>query len=103
MPLFCQKTLTTSLFLYAIRYPGKVPITFHCHSALQICQRMPAGISRFALETLPKSLPVLSQLRPKTLDFFNRYSTSLGIKHTFFTMFIRSDLPQLWANVILSN
>jgi hypothetical protein len=56
---------------------------------------MLAGVSRFALETLPKSLSMLSQLRPKTLDLLNRYSPSLGIKQTFFTMFIRSVLPQL--------
>jgi len=63
--------------------------------ALQIRQRMLAGVSRFALETLPKSLPVLSQPRPKVFDLFDWYSPSLGIKQTFFTMFIRSVLPQL--------
>jgi hypothetical protein len=57
---------------------------------------MLAGVARLALETLPKSLPVVSQFRPKRLDLFNRYSPALGIKQTFFSMFIRSVLPQFW-------
>ena len=84
----------TVAILYAVRNPGKVPITFHCHLALQIRQRMSTGVARFTLETVPKSLPVLSQFRPKTLDLFNRYSPSSGIKQTFFSMFIRSVVPQ---------
>jgi hypothetical protein len=56
---------------------------------------MLAGVTRSALEAPPKSLPVFSQLRPKQLDLFNRYSPALGIKQTFFTMFIRSVLPQI--------
>jgi hypothetical protein len=78
---------------HAVRYPGKVPITFHRHLPSQVSQRMLAGIPRLALETLPKPVPVLSQFRPKRLDLFNRYSPTLGIKYTFFTMFIRSVLP----------
>jgi len=54
-----------------------------------------AGVARFTLEAPPKSPPVFSQLRPKQLDLFNRYSPSLGIKYTFFIMFIRSVLPQI--------
>jgi hypothetical protein len=55
---------------------------------------MLAGVARLALEALPKSLPVFPQLRPKRLDLFNRYSPALGIKQTFFSMFIRSVVPQ---------
>jgi hypothetical protein len=81
-------------FLHAARNPGKVPIPFHGHLPLQICQRMLAGVARLAFETSPKSLPVLSQFWPKFLDLFNRYSPTLGIKQIFFSMFIRSVLPQ---------
>jgi hypothetical protein len=83
----------TVAILHAVRNPGKVPITFHCHLASQIRQPMLAGIPRFALETLPKSLPVLSQFWSKILDLFNRYSPTSGIKQTSFSMFIRSVLP----------
>ena len=55
---------------------------------------MPTGVARLALEALLKALPVLSQFRFKTLDLFNRYSPASGIKQTFFSMFIRSVLPQ---------
>jgi hypothetical protein len=85
--------LTVGIF-HAVRYPSKVPITFHRHLALHVRQRMLAGVTRLALEALPKSLPVFSQFRPKSLDLFNRYSPTAGIKQTFFSMFIRSVVPQ---------
>jgi hypothetical protein len=37
---------------------------------------------------------VFSQFRPKRLDLFNRYSPTLGIKHIFFSIFIRSVILQ---------
>jgi len=79
--------------LHAVRYPGKMSITSHCHLALQIRQPMLAGVARFGRKSPPITLPVLSQFRPKLLDLFNRYSPSSGIKQTFFSMFIRSVLP----------
>ena len=45
-------------------------------------------------EPLLKSLPVLLQVRTKCLDLFNRYSPSAGIKQVFFSMLIRSVVPQ---------
>jgi hypothetical protein len=59
-------------------------------------------VSGLGLETLLKTLPVSLKLLPKRLDSLNRYSPTLGIKQTFF-MLIRSVLPQLQANVTLSN
>jgi hypothetical protein len=85
--------LTVAL-LHTVCDPGKVAITFHRHLASQIRQCMPTGVARFALESLPKALPVLPQFRFKNLDLFNRYSPASGIKQTFFPMFIRSVLPQ---------
>jgi len=83
----------TITILHAIRNPGKVPITFHGHLALQIGQGMFARIPRLALEPLPKPLPVLSQLRLKFFDLLDWYSPALGIKQTFFTMFMPSVVP----------
>lgn len=70
--------LTVGIF-YAVRYPGIVPVTFRCHLALHVRQRMLAGFARFAHETLSKSLPVFTQFRPMLFDLFNRYSPALGI------------------------
>jgi hypothetical protein len=55
---------------------------------------MPTRVARFTFEALPEALPMFSQSRTKILDLFNRYSPSPGIKQTFFSMFIRSVLPQ---------
>jgi hypothetical protein len=85
--------LTVGIF-HAVRYPCKVPVTFHRHLPLHICQRMLTSVARFALESLLKSLPVLLKFRAKTLDLFNRYSPSLGIKRVFFCILIRSVVPQ---------
>jgi hypothetical protein len=79
---------------HAVGYPSEVPIAFHRHLTAHVKQRMLAGVSRLALEAPPKSLPMCSQLRPKRLDFLNRYAPTLGIKQTFFSMFIRSVEPQ---------
>lgn len=80
--------------LHVVRFPSKVSIIGHRYLVLHIRQRKLTRVTRLALVMLPKSLPVFSQFRPKRLDLFNRYSPALGIKHTFFSMFIRSVVPQ---------
>jgi hypothetical protein len=88
--------------LHTIRNPGKVPLACHRHLPLQIPQCMFGGVSRFCPKSPPKTLPVLSQFRPKILDLFNRYSPAPGIKQ-FFHHVHTLGFTTTWVNVTLSN
>jgi len=85
--------LTIGIF-HAVRYPSKIPFTFHRYLPLHIGQRMLTRITRFALEPLLESLPVLLQFRPSALIFSSVLPIG-GIKQVFSSMLIRSVVPQL--------